>query len=266
MKYKLIALDVDGTLLDDDHQLSEENKQAVAEVTRLGGLIVLCTGRSPQNSIPFMQEMGLSGYVLGHNGAATVRVEDRKVLHQYGMDARGLDPYISYCRERGIHFDVNTAFDMYVDNVEHLTEEANYMYEHFRIMPASLPAWEDFREPVVKFTVFSKPDILDEAQQEWGTWTRQFNILRSGEFFVDLMHPDSSKGNALMNLANQLEIPRHEVLSIGNYYNDISMLTYAGLGVAMDNSPVEVKAAADAITGTNNQHGVRDALLKYCLA
>ncbi|MNH39425.1 putative phosphatase [compost metagenome] len=55
------------------------------------------------------------------------------------------------------------------------------------------------------------------------------------------------------------------MLSIGNYYNDISMLTYAGLGIAMENSPLEVKAAADAVTGTNNEHGVRDALLKYCL-
>lgn len=133
MRYKLIALDVDGTLLNDDHHLSDENKEAIAEVTRLGGQIVLCTGRSPQNSIPFMEEMGLSGYVLGHNGAATVRVNDRKVLHQFGLDARGLDPYIEYCRQHDIHFDVNTAFDMYVDNVENLTQEANFMYEHFRL-------------------------------------------------------------------------------------------------------------------------------------
>ncbi|OKP96028.1 Cof-type HAD-IIB family hydrolase [Paenibacillus sp. P46E] len=266
MKYKLIALDVDGTLLNDDHQLSSENKEAIAEVTRKGGLIVLCTGRSPQNSIPLMEEMGLAGYVLGHNGAATVRVEDREVLHIYGLDARGLDPYIEYCRAHDIHYDVNTAFDMYVDNVANLTTEANHMYEHFRVAPATLPAWEDFREPVVKFTVFTKSDILDEAQREWSTWTQQYNIVRSGEFFVDLMHPEASKGNALMNLAVQLGIAQEDVLSIGNYYNDISMLTYAGLGIAMDNSPLEVKAAADAITGTNNNNGVRDALVKYCLS
>lgn len=266
MKYKLIALDVDGTLLNDDHHLSEENKQAVADVTQQGGLIVLCTGRSPQNSIPLMEEMGLKGYLLGHNGAATVRIEDRKVLHQYGLDARGLDPYIEYCRERNIHFDINTAFDMYVDNVENLSKEANHMYENFNIVPASLPAWDEFREPVVKFTVFTQPDVLDEAQREWGTWTQQYNILRSGEFFIDFMHPEASKGNALKHLAAQLGIPREEVLAIGNYYNDISMLTFAGLGIAMDNSPVEVKAAADTMTGTNNEHGVRDALVKYCLS
>lgn len=266
MKYKLIALDVDGTLLNDDHKLSEENKEAIAEVTRQGGQIVLCTGRSPQNSIPFMEELGLTGYVLGHNGAATVRVEDRKVLHQFGMDGRGLEPYIQYCREKNIHFDVSTAFDMYVDNIENLTKEANYMYEHFQIIPASLPAWEDFREPIVKFTVFTQSATLDEAEREWRTWDQQYNILRSGEFFVDFMHPEASKGNALKHLAVQLGVPQEQVLSIGNYFNDISMLVYAGLGVAMDNSPVEVKAAANAVTGTNNEHGVRDALLKYCLS
>ncbi|WP_054940043.1 Cof-type HAD-IIB family hydrolase [Paenibacillus ihuae] len=265
MKYKLIALDVDGTLLNDDHHLSRQNKEAIAEVTQKGGQIVLCTGRSPQNSIPFMEELGLSGYVLGHNGGATVSVSDRKVLDQYGMDGRGLDPYIEYCRTYNIHFDVSTAFEMYVDNADNLTKEAHFMYEHFRIVPASLPAWEEFREPIVKFTVFTQADILDEAMREWGTWTQQYNLQRSGEFFADFMHQDASKGNALKNLAARLGIQREEVLSIGNYYNDISMLTYAGLGIAMENSPLEVKAAADAVTGTNNEHGVRDALLKYCL-
>ncbi|QSF46828.1 Cof-type HAD-IIB family hydrolase [Paenibacillus tianjinensis] len=265
MKYKLIALDVDGTLLNDDHHLSDENKEAIAEVTQMGGQIVLCTGRSPQNSIPFMEELGLSGYVLGHNGAVTVSVSDRKVLDQYGMDGRGLDPYIEYCRKHNIHFDVSTAFEMYVDNADNLTKEAHFMYEHFRIVPASLPGWEEFREPIVKFTVFTQADTLDEAMREWGTWTQQYNLQRSGEFFADFMHQDASKGNALKNLAARLGIQREEVLSIGNYYNDISMLTYAGLGIAMENSPLEVKAAADAVTGTNNEHGVRDALLKYCL-
>ncbi|GGF69932.1 sugar phosphate phosphatase [Paenibacillus albidus] len=265
MNYKLIAIDVDGTLLSDDHHLSTENKEAVAEVTRQGGLIVLCTGRSPQNSLPFMEEMGLKGYLIGHNGASTVRVEDREVLHQFSMDGRGLDPYIEYCREHNIHFDVNTAFGMYVDNVENLTKEAHHMYEYFRIIPASLPAWEDFREPIVKFTVFTQAEILSEALREWSTWTQQYNIVRSGEFFADFMHQDASKGNALKNLAARLQIDQKQVMAIGNYYNDISMLTYAGLGIAMDNSPLDVKAAADAITGTNNQFGVRDALVKYCL-
>ncbi|KAA9003919.1 HAD family hydrolase [Paenibacillus spiritus] len=265
MTYKLIALDVDGTLLNDEHQLSEANKEAIAEVTRRGSRIVLCTGRNPKNAIPIMKEMGLTGYVLADNGAVTVAVEDSQVLHQYGMDARGLDPYIAYCRERGIHFDVNTAFDLYVDNVEHLAQEAMYMYEHLELVPATLPSWEEVAEPIVKFTAFAQREVIEQAIKDWGLWDPVFTVTRSGEFFIDIMHPQASKGNALKELAARLDIPREEVLAIGNYFNDISMLTYAGLGIAVDNSPVEVKAAADAVTLSNNENGVRAALLEYAL-
>lgn len=266
MKYKLIALDVDGTLLNDDHLLSEENKETVAEVIRQGARIVLCTGRNPKNVIPIMKELGLSGYVIADNGAVLLQSDDLTVLHQFGLDGRGLDPYIAYCREHGMHFDVNTAFDLYVDNVEYLAKEALYMYERLDLSPASLPAWEDFREPIVKFTVFSTIEQITEAEREWGTWGPAFSIQRSGDFFIDFMHPEASKGNTVKMLADRLGIKREEVLAIGNYYNDISMLTFAGLGVAMDNSPLEVKAAADTVTGTNNEHGVSAALKKYCLS
>jgi len=90
-------------------------------------------------------------------------------------------------------------------------------------------------------------------------------MLRSGDFFIDLMHKDASKGAALQKLAEKRGIPAENVMAIGNYYNDITMLTYAGLGVAMDNSPLDVKAAADAVTASNNEEGVKRALEKYCL-
>lgn len=267
MKYKLIALDVDGTLLDDNHMLSEQNRETIAEVSRRGGQIVLCTGRGLRSAAPLMEELGLGGYLIGHNGAATMRMADGEVVHQYGMDARGLDPYIDYCREHGIHFDVNTAFNMYVDNVKHLTDEAHHMYEHFKMIPAALPAWEEFRDPIVKFTIFSAEiETLEKTLSEWMTWTQPFNLLRSGDFFADMMHKEASKGSALQQLAQRLGVEREEVLSIGNYFNDVSMLVYAGMGIAMENSPVEVKAAADALTGTNNENGVHQALVKYCLA
>ena len=80
------------------------------------------------------------------------------------------------------------------------------------------------------------------------------------------MHSQASKGNALKQLAAKRGYRPDEVLAIGNYFNDITMLTYAGMGIAMDNSPVEVKAAANAVTASNNEDGVHEALVKYCLS
>lgn len=266
MNYKLIALDVDGTLLNDDHEISEQTIQTIQEVASRGAEIILCTGRGPQNSIPFMEKMGLEGYVISHNGAATVKVDTKEIVHQFPMDAIGLDPYSDFCRSRGIHFDVNTAFEMFVDSVEGLQVEVRSMYENFLMLPSDLPAWSDLQDPVVKYTMFGESKVIDEAYQELSTWTHEFNMLRSGEYFIDLMHSDASKGNALKMLASKRGIQQEEILAIGNYYNDLTMLTYAGKGIAMDNSPLEVKAAADEITLSNNDNGVHAALVKYCLS
>lgn len=266
VKYKLIALDVDGTLLNDNHELSEQTKKTIQEVSRSGAEIVLCTGRGPQNSIPFMEQIGLTGYVISHNGAVTVDVVTKEVVHQYAMDTRAMLPYMDYFREQRVHFDVNTAFNMYVDSVDGMAVEVRSMYENFLMLPVNLPPLQEFSEPIVKVTAFDHADVLDKVHEEIGKWTPEFNILRSGEYFVDLMHPDASKGNALQQLAKRRGVQSEEVLAIGNYFNDITMLTFAGLGIAMDNSPLEVKAAANEVTASNNEDGVHAALLKYCLS
>ncbi|WP_429367785.1 Cof-type HAD-IIB family hydrolase [Paenibacillus sp. DS2015] len=266
MNYKLIALDIDGTLLNDDHEISKQTMETVKEVASRGAEIILCTGRGPQNSIPFMENLGLEGYVISHNGAATAKVTTREIVHQFPMNPIGLDPYIHFCRSQGIHFDVSTAFEMYVDSVEGLPVEVRSMYENYLTLPLNLPAWADFEAPIVKFTMFGESKVIDDAHKELSTWSHDFNMLRSGEYFIDLMHPDSSKGNALKMLASKRGIQQEEILAIGNYFNDITMLTYAGKGIAMENSPLEVKAAADETTLSNNDNGVHAALTKYCLS
>ncbi|CAM2957597.1 Cof-type HAD-IIB family hydrolase [Paenibacillus sediminis] len=266
MKYKLVALDIDGTLLNDNYELTDRTAETIKKVAAQGTEIVLCTGRGPANSIPYMKQLGLKGYVLSHNGAATVDVETREIVHQFPLNPQGLDPYIHYCRDHGIHFDVNTAFGLYVDSVKGLALETAAMYEKYLMEPLDLPAWADFSEPIVKFTAFGEAKVLDKVYSEWSTWTPEFNMFRSGEYFIDLMHPEASKGAALRYLAEQKGIKPSEVLAIGNYFNDISMITYAGTGIAMGNSPDGVIAAADDVTATNNEDGVHQALVKYCLS
>ncbi|ANA78657.1 Cof-like hydrolase [Paenibacillus vortex V453] len=266
MAYKLVALDVDGTLLNDDHEITEKTRNTVMEAAKQGVEIVLCTGRGPLNSIPFMKSMGLGGYVISHNGAATVEVETQKIVHQFGMDPLQLEPFMKYCREHGVHFDVNTAFEMYVDQVEELAGPVRFMYENYLMLPSNLPAWEELSGPVVKLTAFGESADMDRVYGDWSKWNLPLNMLRSGEFFIDLMHRDASKGNALKQLAANRGYQQEEVLAIGNYFNDITMLTFAGMGIAMDNSPVEVKAAANAVTTSNNEDGVHEALVKYCLS
>ncbi|ANS73857.1 hydrolase [Paenibacillus yonginensis] len=267
MKYQLIALDVDGTLLTDDHQLTDGTAEAIRAVAATGAEIVLCTGRAPQSSIPYMQALGLEGSIITHNGAATVGVkgDHYTVIHEFPLDLNGLQPYFDYCRENGVHFDVNTTFELYVPGADQLEQDVLDMYRQFLITPKNLPPLSEFAEPVVKVTAAGTKEFMDKVEADWSLWDQPFNMLRSGDYFVDLMHKQSSKGAALQQLAEKRGIARENIMAIGNYYNDLSMLTYAGLGIAMDNSPLEVKAAADDVTMSNNEEGVKAALEKYCL-
>lgn len=263
MNYKLIALDVDGTLLHDNHELSEENKDSIKAAASRGAELVLCTGRGPVSTMPLMKKMGLSGYVITHNGAVTVDTKTQEVIYQFPMDAEGLQPYVDYCREHGIHFDVNTAFGLYIDKADQMSPKVRGMYDEVFLEPMNLPHWSELSEPVVKFSAFGDLDTMNELEKEWNTWNSPFYMVRSGDFFLDLMHKDASKGEALRRLAASKGIARENVLAMGNYYNDITMLTFAGKGIAMDNSPIDVKAAADEVTLSNNEDGVHHALEKF---
>lgn len=263
IQYDIIALDVDGTLLDESHQLRPAVRSAVREAKAAGAEIVLCTGRGPSNTLPILAELGLSGTLITHNGAATVQSDDRQVLHQFKLDNDALAPYIDYCRTHSVHFDINTAFDLYVEAV---SSEADVMYGNYRITPIRRTPEEPLPEGLVKLTVFGSFEQMDRVQRDWEEWDSPLRRIRSGDYFIDVQHADASKGHALERLARLRGVDRSRIMAIGNYYNDVGMLQYAGLGVAMGNSPDEVKAAADVVTVSNDEDGVAAALETYLYA
>ncbi|UHA72648.1 Cof-type HAD-IIB family hydrolase [Paenibacillus sp. 481] len=266
MNYRMVALDMDGTLLHDDHSLSARNAETIREIAARGVEIVLCTGRSPDSTLPYLEQLGLEGTVITHNGASTVSSVGRELIHRYEMPHASLEPYIAYCREHDVLFDVNTTFVLYVDQLDKLPEDALHMYKEFLITPQQFPGWGGMDDNPVKLTLGGQKEEMDKVEQDLNLWTHELQYVRSGDYFIDIMHPEATKGNALKQLAAQRGIPREQILAIGNYFNDVTMLQFAGMGIAMDNSPLEVKAAAQDVTLSNNDDGVHAALVKYCLS
>ncbi len=264
MKYKLIALDVDGTLINNEYQITEATRKTISDVHKQGAHIVLCTGRGPTSTLPLLELLNLEGTVITHNGAATVESVGSRLIHQFGFRMNDLRPFVEYCRERKIHFDVNTAFVHYL---EHLTDVEREMYEKYLVNPRQIDDVMSLEDEVVKISVFAEGEVLDQLTLDWPRMGHpMFKIIRSGEFFIDVMHHEANKGNALRSLANDWGINAQEILAIGNYYNDVEMLEFAGLGIAMDNSPEDMKRDADAVTSSNDEEGVHLALQQYCLA
>lgn len=260
LHYDLIALDVDGTLLTDNHTLTSATRDAVREAAQRGAEIVLCTGRGPLSALPVLEELGLSGTLITHNGGATIHAESREVIHRYDIEPAKLEVFLAYCRKNGIHFDLNTAFEMMVEG---MTPEAEMMYSRFHAQPTVLQPGDILPEGLVKFTVFGTKESMDLVEGDWRAWAPSLQAIRSGDLFIDVQHPEATKGMALEQLALSRGIEQSRVLAIGNYFNDMTMLSFAGHGIAMGNSPEAVKAAARTIARSNMEDGVAYALREH---
>jgi Cof subfamily protein (haloacid dehalogenase superfamily) len=264
MKYKLIALDIDGTLLNDQHQLSELTKQTVRRVHDEGATIVLCSGRAPQSVFPILDQLGLDGTIIAHNGASTVLSEGHKLVHDFSFPTAEYEKLFEYLRLKDIHFDASTPFDLYVESA---TQEELDIYAQFFVTPNIIPDIMQLPR-LVKMTLAAEVDLIEEAERvlRENDMIKGLNMFRSGLNFIDLVHDKATKGNALKDLADQMGIAHDQIIAIGNYYNDVEMIEFAGLGIAMGNSPDDLKNLAQDVTLSNNEDGVAQALIKYCLS
>lgn len=262
MQYSLIALDVDGTLLNDNYELTERTVSTLRQVHEAGSRIVLCTGRSPESSVPIMEQLGFEGVLIAHNGAATVETPGSQLLHEFSFPIEDVAALVQYCRAEQVHFDMNTSWKMYVENVGDV-EAA--MYEKYMAAPEQVEDVLALSASIVKFTMFGSQEAMDRVEQNLASLglPPSLHAIRSGVYFIDVMLKSVSKGRALSKLSELWGIEASSILAMGNYYNDIDMLRFAGLGIAMDNSPEEVKLAADAVTLSNNEEGVAEALMRY---
>jgi hydroxymethylpyrimidine pyrophosphatase-like HAD family hydrolase len=177
-------------------------------------------------------------------------------LEAYTFAVGEMTPFIALCRNLDIRFYASTAFDV-------LTERIG---EHESELPGTsdnLVSYTDdvlkIDEPLLRFT-------LDDRLRVGG-WqhieTTRKKVIRA--HVMNVMHQEVNKGEALARLVRSFGIEREEVMAVGNLYNDLTMLEYAGLGVAMGNAPWQIKQRADAVTGSNREDGVHRAIRKYLL-
>lgn len=249
----LIAIDVDGTLLTDNYTITPRTKRAIWQAKEMGMIVTLATGRSPSSCYPIVEELGLNDPLITHNGAVIVDPLTKKASRMIGFAVQDMQEVIHYCRKNQLHFDLNGAFDLYIES---LTPSAEKMYKKFYMKPIVVDDIFNLDEQIVKFTIFAESEQLDQIYADLVRLGGQWRIIRSGENFIDIIHPNATKGAALRYILNQYNLDAEEVIAFGNYFNDLEMLQLVGLGVAMENSPEELKQMADRVTKTNNEDGV----------
>lgn len=266
---ELVAIDMDGTLLDPAHKLTPRVKQAIAEARALGVHIVLTSGRPVPGLAPFLQELGIEGdddYCIACNGGLVQRIGPRETVVEYPLS---FDDFV-YCeqvaREIGVHFQALDAQRMYTPNRD--ISIYTVADSHLSRMPLSYRRVADMDPGMsfIKLMMIDEPEVLDAAIARLpAALTERFAVLKSAPFFLEVFDRRAGKGPSLQKLAEHLGIDRANVMAIGDQENDLTMLQYAGTSVAMGNAIDAVKAVARFETASNSEDGVAQAIERFVL-
>ena len=272
--YKLVAIDLDGTLLDMNKEISVRNKQAIKKAMEKGVRVVICSGRVYTGARLYAKEIGSLDPIIACNGAIITNGIDGDIVYSVYMETEVALKVNSICQRHGIYYHVYAGDTMLTERLAFTSQK---YYERNRFLPpedrvdievvtsmeAKLKAMPD---KVLKFVIVSdQPQLLKKVRQEMEQLT-EVDVMSSNYDNFEVMKKGVSKGTALERLSDLLNIPANMMVAIGDNENDISMFDYAGLSIAMGNGEPEAKAAAKYVTEANDEDGVAKAIEKFILA
>lgn len=266
---KLIALDMDGTLLNSNHQITEEVKKAIRKAKEIGIKVVLCTGRPLIGVRPYLKELDLlddDDYVITFNGALIQKSKSEEVIEHQTLTFDDYVDLVGLSEKLRLHIHMEDEQYMYTPNKNigrYTVHESS-----LTMMPLRYRSIDemDHNIEISKVMFIDEPDLLAKRMPDIPeSYYQRFEIVLSTPYFLEFLNPEASKGNALKHLANLLHIHQDEVMAVGDNLNDLSMIQYAGMGIAMGNAAQPTKDAAQHVTKTNDEHGVAYAINTWAL-
>lgn len=267
MQYRLLALDLDGTLVTSRGTVTEAAKKAVWSFIDAGGVVALASGRPTRGLWP-AQDLKLSekgGYLLSYNGGKIVDCKTGETIYEKDIPQDLVPTIIHMIKDAGM--EAISYQDQYVllEHVDRLwfDREAAVCRMEYKEVP-DLAAYVTF--PVVKLMACGAPDqILALEERAKAAIGDRVDIFRSEDFYLEFVAKGIDKAATLEVLLKHLGLTRESLMACGDSYNDISMVEYAGLGVAMANSIPEVLNGAGAVTKSNDEDGVAQAIYQFIL-
>lgn len=270
MKYKLLVLDVDGTLLNDEREISKRTLAALLKVQQMGVRIVLASGRPTYGLMPLAKTLELGnygGFVLSYNGCQIIKAQNGEILFERRINPEML-PYLEKkARKNGFAiftYHDDTLITDSPDN-EYIKNEA--LLNNLKIIRENEFSTAIDFAPCKCMLVSDKEKALIGLEQHWekrlaGT----LDAFRSEPYFLEVVPCGVNKANTLGALLEHLGVTREEVIAVGDGVCDVTMLQLAGMGVAMGHSQDSVKVCADYVTASNEEDGVALAVEKLILA
>ncbi|WP_010531689.1 Cof-type HAD-IIB family hydrolase [Lentibacillus jeotgali] len=277
---KLIAIDLDGTLLSDDGNISQENKDAIYEAQKSGHIIVISSGRSLHDTRELLKQAEIDCPFITGNGGMTYY--SGEVLQQFILPLKTLGKITRSIEKYNLHYEIYTNQGILIsekrthilyDEIEQLNQQSER--EHAAGMVSTqysqhgivyVPDFHtvDFAEsnPYKVFVLSFKPDALEQLHRELSRM-KDVSLTAGSREKLEIAHGNASKGNGLKSIAAYFKVPLEDTVAIGDNLNDISMFKTAATGIAMENAEQEVQKCANFITKHHNDSGVAYALREY---
>lgn len=265
--YKLIAMDMDGTLLTEEKIISKKTKEAIMKAKEKGIKIVLASGRPLEGIERYLEELELrSGedYVLSFNGCLVQNTVTKEIILKTTLKGSDLHYLYDISKKIGVNihaFSKQGCITPVVTKYSELEGSIN-----------GIPVLEidydeiDDNEDITKVMMVDEPNILDEAIKALPKEVyEEYTVVRSAPYFLEFLNKNGNKGVGVKALVEHLGITQQEVICMGDAGNDLHMIEYAGLGVAMENAFEEVKQVANYITKSNENDGVAHVIEKFIL-
>ncbi|MEJ8306789.1 Cof-type HAD-IIB family hydrolase [Saccharibacillus sacchari] len=264
MTYKLIAIDIDDTLINDDKQVTPATQAALEQAVEAGVVVTLATGRAYASAKQLAAQTGLNVPIITYQGALVKNLLDGKVLLERHVPVEAALKLGKYCLEHNLHLQT------YIDDKLYAREENEKLVAYAQLNNTRFYLEPDFEklfsQPTPKMLIIDDPAFLDElAPKLHELLGDQVHITKSKPHFLEIMHREGTKGHALAFLADYFGCTLEECIAIGDSWNDHEMLEAAGLGVAMGNAIEPLKAIADFISTSNNEDGVKVVIDKFVL-
>ena len=289
--YKLMAIDLDGTLLNSKGEVSTETRMALKKVKQQGTEVVLASGRPISSTKALAIELGVDNYLISGNGAVVYDIKNEKAICDRYLNKQQVLKIIKICEENSFYYNIYTDDEViakslnynilfyHKENVKKVEEKRthinivqdieNYIEESGKDKFLKITVCDEsrliFNSIIKKLKEIKDIDILEVeymSRKKIKSGTEDIDIQY---YYTEITNKDVNKWTAIEFLINKLEIEPGEVVSIGDNLNDKEMVENSGLGVVMGNSNPKMKEIADVIVADNNSEGVLEAINKYIL-
>lgn len=265
-KYKMICLDIDGTLVNSEHKITDKTKDVIEQVTKEKNIPVILVSARPPRGIFFLQEeLNIVQPIICYSGALIIE-KPSKVLFNVTIPTGCVRKIYDIGKNQGVHISIYKDDIWYAEEMDKWAVQEGEI-TNFRPQLISyndlMEKWEGGGTGPNKILCMGEPNHIESLNRKLRAENFELNIYLSKPTYLEIMPKGASKTSAIEFLRQRYSIEQSEIVAIGDNYNDVDMIKYAGLGIAMGNAPEQVKLQADEVTLSNDEDGVAVAVEKH---